>query len=658
MSDNQKNSGAQSRPSLGYDAAPLTSFNAIKLSAREVAGTFIAPPAFDLLTLSDNAILSGPRGSGKTTLLKMLQSEGLEAWDDEKAEKTRSDVRTVGVFVGTDRSWNEQLLMPGFTGDLDARSRIAWAAFGSHTFRSLVDAMAYRTGTTASTRPDRRHLRVELTEATEREVAGQLSRMLGFETWPSSFSVLSQMLSERLLELGTLRQRLRRVGTVDLPDWADLDVIPLVDAAAKAFNTAVGQPEQRWALLFDELELAPEDLVHELLGALRGHQPRLVFKLSLAPANNILTALDGPNAPVQGQDYEHIPLTHARKTATLRFARELVSETMRLQGLTPAPPVNLLLGEGSLDSADEFTEDASSDPLVTRSRRSNPYAVGSPLWLQMESLANKDASFRAYLVKNQMDLQALERLSPSRRASRLRKIRNIVVVRDYFRNDHGRRRSRKSFALYSGADNILSLPDGNPRVLIALARQLFVNVQGAGLAARVPASHQGAAIEATLQRFLPLLEAQEAVRVGAKMVSLVEFLDFVGAALAKRVVELDFNDNVRLTFHVDLTALAPGVEDLVRRGVNTGALVYVPDKGSDGRLHGEFEGKKFRLSHLLATRYGLPIHLTPSVGLSKLLPPSLVRGTRRARRSSKDQDDGQQALIPRSEPPQEPGIEV
>jgi hypothetical protein len=129
------------------------------------------------------------------------------------------------------------------------------------------------------------------------------------------------------------------------------------------------------------------------------------------------------------------------------------------------------------------------------------------------------------------------------------------------------------------------------------------------------------------------------------MVSLLEFLDNAGEALAKRVVEMDFNDNVRLTFHVD-TQVREGVEELVRQGVNTGALVYVPPRDSDGRLRGSFVGKHFRLSHLLATRYGLPIHLTPSVALSRLLPSSLTLGdAKRPVRQSADPKKDQGALF-------------
>ena len=550
--------------SVDRTTTPLTAFNAIKLSPRQVADTFISSPAFEALLMADNAILSGPRGSGKTTLLKMLQSEALENWSDPDAARVRDRVRSVGVFVGTDRTWNEQLATTWPNVSEQDREIVAWAAFATHTFKSVVAAMDYRVR--GSLDPGvSGHLRVALPSEPERDLVEYLSALFAFDKRPSSLNVLTRMMSTRQAHLGTLRRQLRAGRNTDFPPWVDLDVLPQVNAAVEAFNESVGTHDQAWAMLFDELELAPPALVEELLGALRGDQPRLVFKLSIAPANDMLNALEGPGAPVPGQDYEYVPLTHARKVATRPFARELVRRTLERQGLEITPSIDILLGDGDLDSSDDPLDP--DDPFFATGRqgRSSPYATGNFVWERMHSLALRDITFANYLVSNGVDLQNLDRLTASQRASRLRKVRNIVIVREYFRNEAGRRRSRKSFKLYAGTDNILSLPDGNPRMLIALTRALSSRVQGEGSRARVPKPAQGLAVEATLARFLPLLEAQEAVRVGRRLVTLMQLLDHVGAALARRLVEDDFNQNVRLTFVVDEDMADEAVE-LVRRG--------------------------------------------------------------------------------------------
>jgi energy-coupling factor transporter ATP-binding protein EcfA2 len=614
----------------GSSTTPLTSLNAIKLSAREVAGTFVAPPAFDTLLRADNAVLTGPRGSGKTTLLKMMQSEALEHWTAPEAESARESVRSVGVFIGSDRTWNEQLAMPGTGIDPVARRALTGAAFTSHVLRALVEAMDYRLRG-PSPPEGAAHKRVDPVGVDEPALAARLSRVMKLAVDATSIPTLRDLLADRLLEIGSLRTKLRRQSVADIPDWADLDCLVVADAAVDAFNQAVDEDAQKWALLFDELELAPEEVVEELLGALRGAQPRLLFKLSLAPAHARFDVMEFDNAPVPGQDYEHVPLTYARKLPALRFAKALVRSTFERTGPGPAPSPERLLGAGVLDSRDDY-EDAD---VVISEARGGPYAVGSPLWRTLKALEAKDSSFREYLEKNAMDLDRLDELPPELRASRLRKIRNIVVVREFFRTDQAKRRSRKTLHLYTGADSILSLPDGNPRMIIALVRQLFPLVDDVGSAARVPRAAQSAAIEATLQRFLALLEAQQSERVDGKPVGLMMLLDHIGDSLGARLVERPFNDNVALSLRVP-QRLRLEILALFIRGINAGALVHVPPRQSDGRLPANLSGHQFRLSHLLACKYGLPIHLTPAVSLDEHLPPEwrLDRTGRRTGRSA------------------------
>ncbi|WP_162799147.1 hypothetical protein [Nocardioides sp. 616] len=603
-------------------AVPLTSLNAIKLSAREVAATFVAPPAFDALLHADNAILTGPRGSGKTTMLKMMTSEALEHWTGPEADAARATVRSVGVFIGADRTWNEQLAMPGTDLSGDVRDALTASAFTTHGLRAIVESMDYRLrgdlahGVAA-------HRRVAEEGIDETALARRISELADLSQFALSFPTLRSLLSDRLVEIGTLRNRLRRDSSTTLPSWCDLDFLVVADAAVEAFNVSAGEPDQKWALLFDELELAPRKLVEELLGALRGSQPRLLFKLSLAPANDQFDVLEHEHAPVPGQDYEHVPLTYARKRPAIKFAKALVEATLDRNSSVPVPPIERFLGSGDLDSREEVDADE-----ITPTRA---YDVGSRLWRTMEALRIRDESFADYLTANEIDLENLEVLDPARRAARLRKIRNIVVVREYFRADDGKRRSRKSFGLYTGADSILSLPDGNPRMIISLVRQLFPRVDTPATLGRVPTARQSAAIESTLFRFLALLDAQQAVKVDGKSVALMELVDRVGAGLAAKIVEEPFSDNVALTLRVN-NVVRPEIRALFVRGINAGAFVHIPPRHGGDPLAGDIVGRQFRLSHLLATKYGLPIHLTPPSALSELLPIDWRTDAGRARR--------------------------
>lgn len=610
--------------------SPLTSLNAIKMSAREVAASFVPPPAFDTLLHTDNILLTGPRGSGKTTLLKMLQSEALENWDTDDAQPARESVRAVGVFIGADRTWNEQLSFHGDNLDIAARRAVTNAAFACHVSRSMIEALDYRIrGPLVDESVG--HLRVTITETEETSLATRVSRLLRLPRDAVSIPTLRALLTDRLADIGILRAHLRQLGTIDVPDWALLDVVVMADSVAIECNLTLEQPDQKWALLFDELELAPEWIVEELLGALRGSQPRLLFKLSLAPAHARFAMLEQENAPVPGQDYEHVPLTYARKLPALRFAKAMVTASLQRSLEVPSPSVERLLGTGRLDSREDQDE-VSAVPM------SSAYAKGTALWRSMDALARKDPSFREYLAANDLDLESLDSLPADVRASRVRKIRNLVVVREFFLGEDGKRRSRKTYGLYTGADNILSLPDGNPRMIISLMRHLFPLIASTGSSARVRDAAQGAAIAATLERFLALLQAQQAERIDGKPVGLMDLLDAIGLSLAKRMIEEPFNDNVALTLRIPRWML-PEVHNLFMRGINTGAFVHVPPKHSDGRLPADLAGKQFRLSHLLSCWYGLPIHLTPAVSLEEHLPNAWrLRSARPAPKPSSGQE--------------------
>jgi len=342
----------------------------------------------------------------------------------------------------------------------------------------------------------------------------------------------------------------------------------------------------------------------------------LLFKLSLAPAHDRFAVLERENAPVPGQDYEHVPLTYAQKLPAVRFAKALLRATLTHEGSAVPPSAERLLASGDLDSRDDADDDG---PQAVHAHRNSPYAVGSTLWNTFHALEQRDDSFKTYLARNEIDLARLDDLTPSQRASRLRKVRNLVVVREHFRGDDGKRRSRKSFALYAGADSILSLPDGNPRMIIALVRQLFPVIEAGTQPKRVAKAAQGHAIDATLQRFLALLEAQEAVKIDGQAAGVMDLLDYIGKALAVRLVEDPFTDNVRLTLRIP-AEVRPEVRTLLTRSINAGALIHVPVRQSDGRLPADLTNHQFRLSNLLACLYGLPIHLTPPAPLEDLLP--------------------------------------
>lgn len=590
---------------------PVWEFNAVKLSPAEVAKTFVPPPAFRKLVRSSNALLIGPRGSGKTTLLKMMLSEALENWGHEFADEARRDVRSTGVFVGADRLWTEQISQ----GEPVTDRWRSHAAYSLHIGQSLLSAMEHRAHGPESNL-EAAHLRVTLSSDHERALCERFARLFRLRAFTGRFETTRYEFEERLVELGAFRSVAGR--NQPQPSWAALNPLKAVEALANQFNAAVGQRTHKWSLLFDELELAPEPIVKSLFSRLRGNEPRLTYKLSLFPAHRQLSYLGAANAPMPGQDFDYISLTYPRK----KVARTFMNDMLSAQLARYVPPIRhsayTLLGASTLDNGDG---DEAEDQELTAEPDSSapgPYEVGSPFWLTMKRLSEQDSSFQKYLVGHEIDLDRLESMSAAQRASRLRKIRSLVVVRDAYAGVNGRR-SRKTYEVYTGADSVLTIPDGNPRMGITLFRELFPGDTKLR-SKKVSPKLQSSAIDVAMERFLALLRAQDSVEIGGRRVGLLEFLDEIGDAIATNVIDKDFRADVQLTFRVD-RRIRREAWPLLQIAINTGAIIHLPERG-DSQPSAALLDRRYRLSYLLSPRYKLPLRLGPPLGLSSLLAAS------------------------------------
>ena len=595
--------------SVPREIDPLFTYNAIKLSAREVASTFVAPDAYDVLIRHDNAILAGPRGSGKTTLLKMLQSEALEAWDTPSADGVRDTVQACGVFVGVDRMWSEQIRVapPGMAHVFGS------AAYALRIGRSLANAMDHRT--TPPTTGDRPHLRTQLDPSDIKNICHRFATLFKLPTWRPTFSGMAQVFGDRLTELGAFRNRI--VNEEDLPDWMFLDPLQASSELATQFNACANEPDRKWAMLFDELELAPDTVVSDILGRLRGDEPRLVFKLSLSPILRTTDLLSGELGAVHGQDVEYIPLTSAIRGSD-RFVRNILESQLSAVSPGLAPSVYRVFGESRFDNGESARE--------TPSRTKSPYRAGSPFMKDLERLKDVDSTFEKYLDARGIDITEIPSLPDDERAATVRKIRNIVVVRSYYFGGGERRRSRKSRELYAGASSLIVLPDGNPRMATIMSR-LLVDEYTKATTGRVTPARQAEVIDSVTARFHALLDAQVGVTVKDKPFTLINLLDAIGRALSRRLILDPFSADVPAGFYVDKDVRTEFMF-LLTQAVNTGAIVHMPRTSSEPVVASSPKNRHYRLSYLLAPKYGLPMRVGKTVALSGLLRRQGLRGPR------------------------------
>lgn len=596
---------------------PVFSYNATKLDPREVARTFVPPAAYSQLLDARNAILVGPRGSGKTTLLKMLTSEGLSAWDSLDGASARERVQDVGVFVGVDAMWSEQIarVNPRISQSFGA------AAYALHIARAFAQTVRSRAGKDSSMlNLPFDHLRIHLSKNDERDIAVRASSLFKLSRSAPSLLSLDHALGERLNELGTYRYR--APDGQSLPEWAYLNPLHSVAELSDMVNAVASEPTRRWALLFDELELAPISIVQDILRRLRGNETRLVFKLSLAPILRSTELLEGERGATHGQDVEYIALTSPDRSD--EFVAALFQKQRDVAALPADVTPRKVLGESVFDTGDSGGR---------RKARIDPYRKAGPVWNSMHWLRDNDPSFRNYLAANNIDLRMLDGLSATARSSRIRKIRNLVIVRAHFRRG-ARRATQATRALYGGEATLLAFPDGNPRMSTILVREIMSDVARSGELPLAEAD-QASAVEVTMNRFLALLHAQKGITFGDRGVTMMTLIDAIGNAIHARVVEAPFSADVPAGFFVD-RSFPERLHPLLTQAVNTGAIIHIPKDNSTQPVSSSTLGRHYRLSYLLAPKYGLPLRQGKTVSLTNLLHGSaFVPPDRRPRRYAK-----------------------
>ncbi len=400
--------------------------NARALEPHQVAQTFVPSRHYGELARPAHTLVVGPRGSGKTTLLKMLQQSALEAWHHPQADEYRQNVTFTGVFIATDVSWREQIQSLGHGSIDEEHSRyLTNAAFTTHFLRALVAAMERKC------RPlqpdDIGHLRVELPPAQQEIMARQLSSSWYLE--PALYTLLGikYALSNRLSllrEIGSReallgpKGRSERLGNIH---FLHTDFLEAAGHAVEMFDDLTAGGSGRWALLFDELELAPSWILQKLIASLRSANDKFLFKLSMSPFNQDVTMLEHALSAMPDNDYTVVPLWYAHKEEGYAFSADLLKTMLSAKRITGATAEDLF-GRSEFETGrDEWAETGTA------------YHPGARLQHRFSQLADNDASFSRYLKRKGIKPDLSNIPIGDARAADVRKITSIVAVRNAFR---------------------------------------------------------------------------------------------------------------------------------------------------------------------------------------------------------------------------------
>lgn len=572
-------------------------YNARFVPISDVASTFIPPePHFSRLISRGHTIIRGPRGSGKTTLLKMLTVRALSRWQHPKSPGYVEQIRFNAAFIPADVTWEKQL---GALSEVFQAPQIQESAFSIHTVRSLIYAMREAVELAKGNFPHMSHLAVSLTAQQEGQFANAAASLLELKLDLPTLLSVEQSLDLKLHEV-TTGQIAEKFAIVGLPTTLSFLV--------NAFNRISGHDDRVWALLFDELEIAPRSIRDFLLSSLRSFSQNIIYKLAVAPFMSESGITLSPTSASVNHDFNLVTLYYGEKRDALFFTEQMVRNMFQKVGIE-ANQIKKLF-----DLPEEFSEFG---------RRVSTKAASRSLPSSFIQLMQKDESFRRYVDSRKL-LDPEYIFTETNVAKDIRKVFPIVLLRNYYiksrDGDEGSFRSRKS-SLYLGYSTLMDVTEGNPRAVLTLMGPLIEDFKlrlERGQATTIEPELQLRALQRVEVLLTSLLRVYPLGLAGYDpSLGLLALVDRIGYALEQRVLKQEFRADYIGTFVLD-DKLSPDLIKAVGRALNTGAIIHVETDGDEAALD-SLVSKKYRLSYALARRYRILLTLGASVSLSTLL---------------------------------------
>lgn len=259
------------------------SFNARYMTFNQVADSFIINNDYNKIIKPNTNLLIGSRGCGKTTLLKMLHPQAIDHWGKIHNENLIERVEFYGVYIPSDKQWNKQIgvIENNFESAPDFIQSISRGLVNLNILTSLCNTFTH----------------LILIGVGDNDTASELETQLSIELinlWglPKPIVPKIYVISQRLLSyVDDLNVIINKKQTdIFLGDFCYWDFINKVEIAVNAFEEVFknvmffkNRPF-KWALCFDELEIAPQWLFSVLLkDDIRSRSQKLIFKMTTIP---------------------------------------------------------------------------------------------------------------------------------------------------------------------------------------------------------------------------------------------------------------------------------------------------------------------------------------------------------------------------------------
>lgn len=575
------------------------SYNAKHFSPSQVAESFIPCAEYYQLCQLDSTVLLGARGSGKTTLMKMLTPEGNSRLI-EKAPTIAGELPFWGIYVPTDIQWHHQLK---YSENLLAHfpkfsKLVSKAAVTLNILISVVECL---------------EALVEIGEfpsENEPEIAEFMIHNWKIGPTLPKFSKVKRALYSCFNDLTFFVNKKIHNQLVDnaegLPDFVFVEYLSAITGVLTAVQEHL-KTLKKWALCFDELEMAPLWLQEELFTQLRCVPKTFVYKLSTAPIPLVETTTN----PSPTNDYSIVRVWPQGIDDRFEFCEKLCRSLVNKKFGKNILPKHLF-GKSFVYQKDGKTA-------------AENYSAGSLTTQYIRLIAENDPSLRKLLGAHGIDWKHPYSTDVRKRDQVLRKLKPIVYqkVACLKWDDEGNQvgRSRKLIEdIYSGTEAIYKISDGNPRRLIAIVNQMLemVELDKHGNPKPISQEVQASILSDKSRKFSAYIRGiPESIITDEKgYVSLFGVVKKIGEFFYDAIVKSETTLDPTGSFSID-SKVDDSYVRLLKVALDHGIIVLV-DPFTE-TIESTLREKRYRLSYMLAPAFKLPLRLYSSVNLTSVL---------------------------------------
>ncbi|RWP82303.1 hypothetical protein [Mesorhizobium sp.] len=613
------------------------SFNARSLDPGQVGSGYIYSPILRRVLERNNTAIIGPRGSGKTTLLKMLTLPALAKWRDPRAKSLLSEIDFIAIYIPADFTWYPDFRRPVHSPDnTQLDNLLSYALFRSHVLLAMCETIGYMREAGRDGKPMLERFAIGGGEAGLDKLSERLATYWDLSVRIGGIEGLRDAVASRVKSIQYLItfSGLKKTEAGDLLDQNRFlaasfldDLRYFADSCEDVFHRSF-----KWAACFDEVEIAPDPVKQQIWQSNRSIDQRFLLKVSASPYDDELTTILDPRMAMGQNDFHAVYLSEQSPSEVSRFSQQMFAGICSELKIGPRK-AEMLLGTSVFEDAGEGGDAQATFAKVP------PYAPGGRHGKRFQSLAEKDASFAEYASERGLDLKRMAELPEVKQAAEVRKLIAVVAVRDSFLFETrspppntqsggaiagGRRRryrAKKSVSqIYTGAESLFTMCEGNPRWLIGLLRPLIQDFKiDRGAAINISRDRQARRLETVITSYLALLSTIRAGNDSGEGPSVVDVIEEIGEYFSDQVVGEKFRPEPILSFVIDRNTPAH-LKTAIGRGVNQGAFILIREKDK-ATSAGNISGRRLRLAHLLAPLYRLPLVVGRKTDLSPIFQP-------------------------------------